>query len=103
MDARTRKTLFMAGNIITLISGIICCITIFGAIIGIPCIICYNTLKKVYDGTDQDCAQRLDNREGFGWSIFSLIVCFPLGLLTFLPYVIGDNSNNGNNNDQNNN
>lgn len=98
MSKQTRVSLVKAGAILALISGILYCVTIVGAVIGIFNILAYNRLKEIYTKPVDEANQDLDNSIYFGWSIYLLIVMFPLGLLSFLPYVMGSQQNNSNNN-----
>lgn len=98
MNDKTRVTLVKAGAIISLIEGILMCVTIIGAVIGIFDIIAYSKLKKVYNCPTEEASKRICNSEGFGWSIYVLISCFPLGLISFLPYVLTNESSSSSNN-----
>lgn len=88
MDLRTKKDLIYASSIITLILGIIYCLTLFCFVIGIVNIICYTKLSAISKLDDEMFKEALEKREGFGWTIYLLVVSGFLGLLSFLPYVL---------------
>lgn len=94
MSKQTRVNLLKAGAIICLIEGILYCITIVGLIFGILNIIAYGKMKEIYLKPVDEANQDIDNSIYFGWSIYFLIVGFPIGLLSFLPYVMGNSSSN---------
>ena len=98
MNDQSRVTMVKAGAIISLIEGILLCLTIIGIPLGIFCIIGYSRLKEIYTKPTQEAVKDINNSKYFGWAIFILIVTLPLGLLSFLPYVLADNSSNISNN-----
>lgn len=102
MDSKTRLTLIKAGAIISLIVGIIYCLTIFGAVLGVFNIIAYSKLKQIYDRPVEEAIKEVNNSNGFGWSIYILISCFPWGLFSFLPYLLKENNTSTNNDSSNN-
>lgn len=80
----TVKTYFNVVRIISLIFGILFCITIVGAILGIPMIIASNKFKDAYNMTDDELVK---NRSSIlGWGIFLAIVFSPsiFGLIILL-------------------
>jgi uncharacterized membrane protein len=75
---------FVVARIISLIIGIIACITIVGAIIGIPLIIGSNKFKEASNMTDEELVR---NRGSIlGWGIFTAIILSPtiIGLIILL-------------------
>ena len=98
MNGQSKVTMVKAGAIISLIEGILLCLTLIGIPLGIFCIIGYNRLKEIYSKPTAEAVQDINSSKYFGWTIYILIVTFPLGLLSFLPYVLTDNSNSTNNN-----
>lgn len=98
MNKQNKVTLVKAGAIISLIEGILLCITIVGIPLGVFCIIAFNRFKEIYSRPVDEAAHDIANSKYFGWSIYVLIVTFPLGLLSFLPYVLADNTDNTSNN-----
>ena len=65
------KTYFKVMDILALILGIIMCVTIIGAVFGVPLIIAHNKFKEASEAS-QD--QLIEMRGAlFGWGIFSAI------------------------------
>lgn len=80
----TVKTYFNVVRIVSLIFGILFCITIVGAILGIPMIIASNKFKDAYNMTDDELVK---NRSSIlGWGIFLAVVFSPsiFGLIILL-------------------
>lgn len=80
----TVNVYFVVARILTLIFGILYCITIFGAVLGIPLIIASGKFKKASNMTDEELVQ---NRSSLlGWGIFTAIVFAPtiVGLVVLL-------------------
>ena len=94
MNNQCKVTLVKAGAIISLIEGILLCISIIGLVFGIFNIIAYCKFKEIYIRSVDEAAQDINNSKYFGWSIYVLIVTFPLGLLSFLPYILQDSNTN---------
>ena len=88
MDDRLRVVFLKAGAIIALIVGIFFCATIIGVIFGLPLILGYTELKRIYKKTFDLAVADLNNYYCVGWSIVILILSFPLGIFAFLPYVL---------------
>lgn len=74
--------LFKITRVITLIVGIIACITLFGAIIGIPLIIASVFYKNLVEMTDDEVAQEADKI--LIWGVVLAIIIFPLGLIPLI-------------------
>lgn len=93
MNDTSRVTMVKAGAIISLITGILFCITIVGLVFGIFNIIAYSRLKSIYSRPVNEAIDDINKSKYFGWAIYVLILCFPLGLFAFLPYILTDNTN----------
>lgn len=88
MDSKTKQILIKIGAIVSLISGILLCVTIIGAILGVFCIIAYTKLNPLTQLNKSDFEKAMIDKKEYGWAIFVLIVEFPIGLCAFLPYVM---------------
>ena len=84
----TVQLYFTVARILSLVVGILFCITVIGAIIGVPLIIASNKFKEASVMTD---AELVKNRGSLlGWGIFVAIVFSPtfLGLIVLLLFAI---------------
>ena len=84
----TVKVYFNVVRIVSLIFGILFCITIIGAILGIPMIIASNKFKDAYNMSDEELVK---NRSSIlGWGIFLAIVFSPsiIGLIVLLMFTM---------------
>lgn len=79
---------FIVIRILTLIVGIIACITLVGAILGIPLIIASNKFRDAQLMTDEQLVQNRGNL--LGWGIFVSIVLAPtvLGMIAILVFAV---------------
>ncbi len=75
---------FTVERIVALVIGILLCITIFGAIIGVPLIIASNRFGEASKMTDEQLVQKRGNL--LGWGVFTAIVFAPtiIGLILLL-------------------
>ena len=74
------KNLLKIAGIISIVLGIICCLTIFGAIVGVPLIIGGNKIKDMANLSDQELLQQKEYMKGYllsNMQAFSLYA-FPL-------------------------
>ena len=81
---KDKKLLDVAG-IIALVLGILSCLTIFGAVIGIPVIIGGIKLRDLSTLSDEEIANNKDTL--LVWSIVFLFLCTVSGVLGLLYYV----------------
>ena len=98
------KSLLKISGIISIVLGIICCLTIFGAIIGVPLIIGGNKIKDMANLSDQELLQQKDTI--LIWMVVFLVFNQISGILLLIFYIDMDgsisSSFNGNNNNDNN-
>lgn len=80
------KVYFKVAQILALIIGIIYCITLVGAIFGVPLIIAGNKFGKYYSMTDEELVY---NRGSImGWGIFLAIMLAPTIILLIVVLVL---------------
>ena len=85
------KVLLKISGILALVVGIICCITIVGAIAGVPLIIGGLKMKEFSEMSDADL---LKNKEPLlVWSIVFLFLCTVSGVLSLIYYLNMENPN----------
>ena len=78
------KIILKVAGIFALIIGIICCLTIIGSIVGIPLIIGGSKFMNYYNMTDEKLLSVKSSI--LGWSIFFLIIIFPVGIIGLIYY-----------------
>lgn len=97
------KSLLKISGIISIVLGIICCLTIFGAIIGVPLIIGGNKIKDMANLSDQELLQQKDTI--LIWMVVFLVFNQISGILLLIFYIDMDggisSSFKGNNNNDN--
>lgn len=97
------KNLLKISGIISIVLGIICCLTIFGAIIGVPLIIGGNKIKDMANLSDQELLQQKDTI--LIWMVVFLVFNQISGILLLIFYIDMDGSISssfkGNNNNDN--
>ncbi len=97
------KSLLKISGIISIVLGIICCLTIFGAIIGVPLIIGGNKIKDMANLSDQELLQQKDTI--LIWMVVFLVFNQISGILLLIFYIDMDGSISssfkGNNNNDN--
>lgn len=97
------KSLLKISGIISIVLGIICCLTIFGAIIGVPLIIGGNKIKDMTNLSDQELLQQKDTI--LIWIVVFLVFNQISGILLLIFYIDMDGSISssfkGNNNNDN--
>ena len=86
-----KKLLDIAG-LVAFILGIIECCTIFGAIVGIPCIIGGLKLREYAQMSDEDLRKNKDSV--LIWGIVFVFICTVVGVLTIVFYVFYIDDNN---------
>ena len=86
------KTLLNAAGIIALVVGIICCLTLVGAIVGIPLIIGGNKFRQLSRMDDDYIKSNKDTI--LVWSIVFILLCTVSGVLGII-YFIGIENPNG--------
>lgn len=91
------RTLLKISGIISIVLGILCCLTIVGAIVGVPLIIGGNKIKGLANLTDQELLQQKDTI--LIWMVVFLVFNQISGILLLIFYVDMDGSlsNLGNN------
>lgn len=89
------KNLLNIAGIIALVLGILSCLTIFGAIVGVPVIIGGNKLRKYSEMNDQQLMVEKDNI--LIWAIVLCLLCTISGVLALIFYFGIDNVNVNNN------
>lgn len=87
------STMFNIVAVISIVLGIICCLTIFGAVAGVPLIIGGTKYNKFGKLTDEACLAQKDSITV--WAVVIAIFSFPIGLLALIPFfnLQGDLSN----------
>ena len=97
------KNLLKIAGIISIVLGIICCLTIFGAIVGVPLIIGGNKIKDMANLSDQELLQQKDTI--LIWMVVFLVFNQISGILLLIFYIDMDGSISssfkGNNNNDN--
>ena len=97
------KSLLKISGIISIVLGIICCLTRFGAIIGVPLIIGGNKIKDMANLSDQELLQQKDTI--LIWMVVFLVFNQISGILLLIFYIDMDGSISssfkGNNNNDN--
>lgn len=78
------KVILKVAGIFSLVIGIICCLTIIGAIIGIPLIVGGTKFMNFSNMTDEKL--NFEKSSILGWSIFFLIFTFVSGVLGLIYY-----------------
>ena len=95
------KSLLKISGIISIVLGIICCLTIFGAIIGVPLIIGGNKIKDMANLSDQELLQQKDTI--LIWMVVFLVFNQISGILLLIFYIDMDGSISSSFKDNNNN
>ena len=85
------KNLLNVSGIIAIVLGIVACLTIFGAIIGIPVIIGGIKFRELSQLADEEIAKNKDTI--LVWSIVFLFICTVSGVLGLIYYVGIENPN----------
>lgn len=73
-------------ELLSLILGILCCITIVGVVIGVPLLISYKKFKQAANGDDTTLIQL--RRTLFGWGIFNAIILAPSIIGCIIVFII---------------
>ncbi len=84
------KNLLKIAGIISLVLGIICCLTIVGAIVGVPLIIGGNKIKDMANLSDQELLQQKDTI--LIWMVVFLVFNQISGILLLIFYIDMDGS-----------
>ena len=84
------KNLLKIAGIISIVLGIICCLTIFGAIIGVPLIIGGNKIKDMANLSDQELMTQKDTI--LIWMVVFLVFNQISGILVLIFYIDMDGS-----------
>ena len=90
MSKNKNTAFFMISGILSIVFGILACITIFGAIIGIPLIIASNKYFAWAKMTPQELAPYRDSI--LIWGVVVTILIFPLGVFALIPVFNTENS-----------
>lgn len=85
------KSLLNIAGLIAFVLGILCCITIIGAIVGIPMIIGGNKLREMSNLSDEDLIKSKETL--LVWTIVLLFICTISGILALIFYVQLENPN----------
>ena len=85
------KSLLNVAGLIAFILGIVCCLTIIGAIVGVPMIIGGNKLREMSNYSDQDLIAKKDTL--LVWTIVLLFLCTISGILALIFYIQLENPN----------
>ena len=85
------KNLLNVSGIVAIVLGIVACLTIFGAIIGIPVIIGGIKFRELSQLSDEEIAKNKDTI--LVWSIVFLFICTVSGVLGLIYYVGIENPN----------
>lgn len=86
------KSLLKIAGIISFVLGIICCVTIFGAIVGIPMIIGGNKFKELSEKSDVEVYNQKDTI--LTWTIVFLFINQLSGILSLIFYLMMESSHN---------
>lgn len=84
------KNLLKTAGIISIVLGIICCLTIFGAIVGVPLIIGGNKIKDMANLSDQELMTQKDTI--LIWMVVFLVFNQISGILVLIFYIDMDGS-----------
>ena len=84
------KSLLKISGIISIVLGIICCLTIFGAIVGVPLIIGGNKIKDMANLSDQELMTQKDTI--LIWMVVFLVFNQISGILVLIFYIDMDGS-----------
>lgn len=84
------KNLLKIAGIISIVLGIICCLTIFGAIVGVPLIIGGNKIKNMANLSDQELMTQKDTI--LIWMVVFLVFNQISGILLLIFYIDMDGS-----------
>ena len=84
------KNLLKIAGIISIVLGIICCLTIFGAIVGVPLIIGGNKIKDMANLGDQELMTQKDTI--LIWMVVFLVFNQISGILVLIFYIDMDGS-----------
>ncbi len=85
------KSLLNIAGLVAFVLGILCCLTIVGAIVGVPMIIGGNKLREMSNLSDEDLVK---NKETLlVWTIVLLFICTISGILALVFYVQLENPN----------
>lgn len=85
------KTLLNVAGIIALVVGIIACLTIIGAIVGVPMIIGGVKLREFSNLSEEEIVKHKDTL--LVWSIVFLLLCTVSGVLALMYYIGLENPN----------
>ncbi len=85
------KTLLNVAGIIALVVGIIACLTIVGAIVGVPMIIGGVKLREFSNLSEEEIIKHKDTL--LVWSIVFLLLCTVSGVLALIYYIGLENPN----------
>ena len=82
MDIKTKRSWLKVVSLVNLIMGILLCVMIMGLPFGIPAIIASNRFKAMYKTEDDGMlAKQIEEKENFGWMVYSILVCTVIGIL----------------------
>ena len=87
------KSILNVAGLISFVLGIICCCTIFGAIVGIPMIIGGNKLREISNMSDEDIINLEILTLVLIWTIVLLLLCTISGILALIFYISLENPN----------
>ena len=79
------KSLLKISGIIAIVFGILACLTLVGAIVGVPLIICGAKMKEYADYTDEQIIANKDKI--LIWTIVFLFFCQISGILLLIFYI----------------
>lgn len=85
------KSLLNIAGILAFIVGILCCMTIVGAIVGVPLIIGGNKLREYSTMSDEEIKANKDNL--LIWTIVMLFLCTISGIMSLIYYLNMENPN----------
>ena len=85
------KQLLNIAGIIALVLGILCCLTIFGAIVGIPMIIGGQKFREYSLLIDEELKKNKDTI--LIWTIVFLLICQISGIISLVFYFTMDDNN----------
>ncbi len=85
------KSLLNVAGIVSFVLGIICCLTIIGAIVGVPMIIGGNKLREYSNKSDEEIIKNKDTI--LIWGIVLTFICTISGILALIFYFQIENPN----------
>lgn len=84
MTIQTKKVWLLVLQIFMLIDGIVLCLTILGALLGVPAIIGATKFSELRQLDDDSLAKEIKAQKYIGWGILSIFIDGIIGILGFV-------------------